>query len=342
MNKILVTGGTGYIGSHTVVELMEAGYEVIIIDSLASSDKSVLEGIEKIIGEKPQFKKIDLCDIKKCRTFFEDNLDIDAIIHFAAYKSVIESITNPLKYYQNNLNSLMNLLVVMKEKNLNNLVFSSSATVYGDANELPVTEKSPLKKATCAYGETKQICEDIISSFVKSDLGFSTIALRYFNPIGAHFSIEIGESPIGIPANLVPFVTQTGIGLRKELQVFGGNYDTPDGTCIRDYIHVVDLARAHVCAVKRLISKNKKGVEIFNLGTGEGNSVLDVIHSFERVSGKKLSFRITERRDGDIETSFADTRLANKTLNWKTKSSLDDAMKTAWQWEQKIAKGKNL
>ncbi len=336
MSKILVTGGTGYIGSHTTVELMNAGYEVVIIDNLSNSNKKVLEGIEKITGKVPAFEEFDICDKKKLDEFFSRHQDISAMIHFAAFKAVGESIEQPLKYYRNNLNSLLNLMESARKNKINNLVFSSSATVYGDADRLPLTEESPLKKANCPYGETKQICEDMIIALAKSDEDFQSIVLRYFNPIGAHESALIGELPIGVPANLVPFVTQTGIGLREELKVFGGDYNTPDGTCIRDYIHVVDLAKAHVKSIWRMLENKKGGVEIFNLGTGKGNSVLEVIKSFERVSGQKLPYQIVERRNGDVEASFSSTKLANKTLGWKAQRNLDDALRTAWEWEKKL------
>ena len=338
MHKVLVTGGAGYIGSHTTVELMEAGFEVVIVDNLSNSNKDVLDGIAKITGKMPIFEQFDVCDQKKLQEFLSRHKDISAMIHFAAFKAVGESIQKPLKYYKNNLNSLLSLMEVARENGINNLVFSSSATVYGDADKLPLTEESPLKKANCPYGETKQICEDMIAALAKSDKDFRAIVLRYFNPIGAHESALIGELPKGVPANLVPFVTQTGIGLREELQVFGGDYNTPDGTCIRDYIHVVDLAKAHVKSIQRMLNdEQKRGVEIFNLGTGRGNSVLEVIKSFERVSSQKLPCKVVGRRNGDVEASFAGTELANKMLGWKAEKSLDDALRTAWKWELGLA-----
>ncbi len=336
MQKILVTGGTGYIGSHTTVELINAGFDVIIIDNLSNSNKDMLWGIKEITGKEVGFEEFDLCDRGKLQDFFSRHQDISAMIHFAAFKAVGESIKKPLKYYRNNLNSLLNLMELAKENKISNLVFSSSATVYGDADELPLTENSPLKKANCPYGETKQICEDMIRALSKSDEDFCAIVLRYFNPVGAHKSALIGELPLGVPANLIPFVTQTGIGLREELKVFGGDYNTPDRTCVRDYIHIVDLAKAHVKSIQRMLENKKSGVEVFNLGTGKGNSVLEVIKSFERVSGQKLPYQIVERRNGDVETSFAGTELANKVLGWKAERNLDDAIRDAWEWEKAL------
>lgn len=335
--KILVTGGTGYIGSHTAVELIEKGFEVVIIDNLYNSEAEVIDRIHQITGTRPSLEVFDLCDSEKVDSFFNRNKDIAAIIHFAAYKAVGESVNKPLGYYRNNLVSLMNLLEAMKKYGTASFVFSSSCTVYGQPEKLPVTEDAPLQPATSPYGNTKQVCESIIRDTAFSDPGIKAIALRYFNPIGAHPSALIGELPRGVPENLVPFITQTAIGLRDELKVFGDDYDTPDGSCIRDYLHVVDLAKAHVVAVKRLIEgKNKKNYEIFNLGTGRGVSVLEAISSFERVSGVKLKYRIVGRRPGDIEKIWADPSFANNELGWKTMSSLDEAMKTAWDWEKKI------
>lgn len=335
--KILVTGGTGYIGSHTAVELIEKGFEVVIIDNLYNSEAQVIDRIHQITGTKPALEVFDLCDRDKVDSFFNRNKDIASIIHFAAYKAVGESVNKPLEYYRNNLVSLMNLLEAMKKYGIGSFVFSSSCTVYGQPEKLPVTEDAPLQPATSPYGNTKQVCESIIRDTTFSDQAINAIALRYFNPIGAHPSTLIGELPRGVPENLVPFITQTAIGLRDELKVFGDDYDTPDGSCIRDYLHVVDLAKAHVIAVKRLIEeKNKKNYEIFNLGTGRGVSVLDAIKSFERVSGVKLKYRITARRPGDIEKIWADPSCANRELGWKTMSTLDEAMKTAWDWEKKI------
>lgn len=339
--KIIVTGGTGYIGSHTAAELIEEGYEVILIDNLYNSEAIVADWIGKITGKKPQLEVLDLCKKKKLNVFFRKNKNIDAIIHFAAYKAVGESVNKPLEYYRNNLVSLMNLLGAMIEFKIPSMVFSSSCTVYGQPEKLPVTEDAPTQPAISPYGNTKQIGEEIIRDTVSANKNLKAISLRYFNPIGAHPSALIGELPRGVPENLVPFITQTASGLRKELKVFGNDYNTPDGSCIRDYLHVVDLAKAHVIAVKRLIeNKNKKNYEVFNLGTGKGVSVLEAIESFERVSGIKLKYKITGRRAGDIEKIWADPSLANKELGWKTLSSLDEAMKTAWEWEKKVRKKK--
>jgi len=333
--KILVTGGTGYIGSHTTVELIKDGFEVVIIDNLYNSEAEVVDRIKQITGVKPVLEIIDICDQKKLNSFFEKNRDISAIIHFAAYKAVNESVNKPVEYYRNNLVSLINLLDAMKYNSIPALVFSSSCTVYGQPKKLPVTEDAPLQPATSPYGNTKKIGEEIIRDTTFSDKNIKAIALRYFNPIGAHPSALIGELPRGVPENLVPYITQTGYGLRDELKVFGDDYDTPDGSCIRDYLHVVDLAKAHVVAVKRVIEgKNKKNYEVFNLGTGNGVSVLEAIKSFERVSGIKLKYKITGRRAGDIEKIWADPSFANKELGWKTLSTLDESMKTAWDWEK--------
>ena len=337
--KVLVTGGTGYIGSHTCVELLSEGYEVVIIDNLYNSERSVLDGIEKIAGIRPELEVFDLCDHGRLEKFFTDNKGISAVIHFAAYKAVGESVRKPLDYYRNNLVSLMNLLELMKKYDVQNFVFSSSCTVYGQPEKLPVSESSPLQPATSPYGNTKQIGEEIIKDTVISDNFIKAVALRYFNPIGAHPSAIIGELPRGVPENLVPYITQTAIGLRDELKVFGNDYDTPDGYCIRDYLHVVDLAKAHVTAVKRLLGgKNKSGFEVFNLGTGQGVSVMEAIKSFEKVSGIKLKYKVTGRRPGDIEKIWADPSFANSELGWKTISTLDEAMKTAWDWEKQIRK----
>jgi UDP-glucose 4-epimerase len=333
--KILVTGGTGYIGSHTTVELIEQGFEPIIIDNLYNSEAIVVDRIQKITGVKPHLEVFDLCDREKLDRFIQKNNDILAVIHFAAYKAVGESVHKPLEYYRNNLLSLINLLDVMKRHGIPSLVFSSSCTVYGQPEKLPVTEDAPLQPATSPYGNTKQIGESIIRDTTVSDKNLKAISLRYFNPIGAHPSALIGELPRGIPENLVPFLTQTGYGIREELKVFGDDYNTPDGSCIRDYLHVVDLAKAHVIAIKRLIEgKNKTNYEVFNLGTGKGVSVLEAIKSFERVSGIKLEYKIVGRRAGDIEKIWANPSYANKELGWKTLSSLDEAMKTAWDWEK--------
>jgi len=339
--KILVTGGTGYIGSHTTVELIEEGFEPIIVDNLYNSEAVVIDRIQKITGVKPHLEVFDLCDQEKLDRFIQKNNDISAVIHFAAYKAVGESVNKPLEYYRNNLLSLINLLDVMKRHGIPSLVFSSSCTVYGQPEKLPVTEDAPLQPATSPYGNTKQIGESIIRETTVSDKNLKAISLRYFNPIGAHPSALIGELPRGVPENLVPFLTQTGYGIREELKVFGDDYNTPDGSCIRDYLHVVDLAKAHVIAIKRLIEgKSKTNYEIFNLGTGKGVSVLEAIKSFERVSGIKLKYKIVGRRAGDIEKIWANPSYANKELGWKTLSSLDEAMKTAWDWEKMFRNNK--
>ena len=339
--KILVTGGTGYIGSHTTVELIEEGFDAIIVDNLYNSEASVIDRIQKITGVKPLLEVLDICDEDKLDKFIQKHQDISAIIHFAAYKAVGESVNKPLDYYHNNLFSLVNLLTVMKRYGIPNLVFSSSCTVYGQPEKLPVTEDAPLQPATSPYGNTKQIGESIIKDTTYSDKALKAISLRYFNPIGAHPSALIGELPRGVPENLVPYITQTGYGIREELKVFGDDYDTPDGSCIRDYLHVVDLAKAHVIAIQRLIDdKNLTNYEVFNLGTGNGVSVLAAIQSFERVSGVKLKYKIVGRRPGDIEKIWADPSYANKELGWKTLSSLDEAMKTAWDWEKMIRNNK--
>jgi UDP-glucose 4-epimerase len=335
--KILVTGGTGYIGSHTTVELIGEGFDVIIIDNLCNSEADVADKIHLITGVKPLLEVLDLCNEEKLDKFIKKHQDISAVIHFAAYKAVGESVNKPLDYYRNNILSLVNLMAVMKRYGIPDLVFSSSCTVYGQPVKLPVNENAPLQPATSPYGNTKQIGEAIISDTTISDIDIEAISLRYFNPIGAHPSALIGELPRGVPENLVPYITQTGCGLRDELKVFGNNYDTPDGTCIRDYLHVVDLAKAHVAAIKRLMEgRNKKKYEVFNLGTGTGVSVLEAINSFERVSGVKLKYKIVGRRPGDIEKIWADPSMANKELGWKTLSTLDEAMKTAWDWEKTI------
>jgi len=335
--QVLITGGTGYIGSHTAVEFIEAGYDVVIIDNLSNSKIDSLEGIKKITGIKPEFAEFDLQDKLKLDDFFNTHPDIEAIIHFAAYKAVGESVDKPLMYYQNNLVSLMNLLELMNKYNTKSFVFSSSCTVYGEPDELPVKESSPVKPATSPYGNTKQISEEIIGDYMKVNPGLKSIALRYFNPVGAHESAAIGELPIGVPANLVPFITQTAIGIRKELSVFGNDYDTPDGTCIRDYIHVVDLAKAHVIATERLLqNKNKSNFEMFNLGTGTGISVFEVIKSFEKVSGGKLNYKVVDRRAGDVVKVYSHTKYANEELGWKTEKKLDDMMLSAWKWEKSL------
>jgi len=332
--KILVTGGLGFIGSHTVVELQNEGFEVVIIDDLSNSRIEVLDGITSITGVKPDFVQLDLKNKSLITTFFEEH-DIKGVIHFAASKAVGESVQEPLKYYENNISTLIYLLQQMVAKGVGNLIFSSSCTVYGQANELPITEKAPIKPAESPYGNTKQIGEEIIKDTTRvNDL--SAIALRYFNPIGGHDSVKIGELPIGVPQNLIPFVTQTAAGIRKELSIFGDDYSTHDGTAIRDYIHVVDLAKAHISALKRLLSKkNKERMEFFNIGTGKGSSVLDVVKAFKKVTKVPLNYKIVGRRDGDIVSAYADTSLANKELGWKSKLTLEDALDSAWKWQMK-------
>ncbi|WP_147677856.1 UDP-glucose 4-epimerase GalE [Algibacter pacificus] len=337
MDKILVTGGLGFIGSHTVVELQNEGYEVVIIDDLSNSSENVLDGITAITGKKPVFEKLDLKEKDKVEAFFAKHNDIKGVIHFAASKAVGESVNEPLMYYENNIGTLVYILKELRKLPSAGFIFSSSCTVYGQADELPITENAPVKQAESPYGNTKQIGEEIIKDTCKISPNLKAIALRYFNPVGAHESVEIGELPIGVPQNLVPFITQTAIGLREQLSVFGDDYPTPDGTCIRDYIHVVDLAKAHVIALKRLLeNKNKASYETFNLGTGTGSSVLEVIKSFEKVSGEKLNYKIVGRREGDVISAYADTHKANDELGWKTQLSLDDAMRSAWKWECKV------
>lgn len=335
--KVIVTGGTGYIGSHTVVELIVAGYEPVIIDNLYNSDISVLEGIRAITGVTPKFYGYDLCDSQKLEEVFRAEGKVDAIIHFAAYKAVGESVRKPLDYYRNNLTSLMNLLAAMERHDTPVLVFSSSCTVYGQPDTLPVTEASPVKEAASPYGYTKQAGEIIIRDTIAARSAHKAVSLRYFNPIGAHPTAFIGELPRGVPENLVPYITQTAIGLRDELKVFGTDYDTPDGSCIRDYLHVVDLAKAHVMALRRMLDgENKAGYEVFNLGMGKGVSVLEAIAAFEKASGVRLNFTITGRRVGDIEKIWADPSLANRELGWKTEITIEEAMETAWRWENRL------
>ena len=334
--KVLVTGGLGFIGSHTVVELQNEGFEVIIIDNLSNTSLSVLDGIQNITGKVPAFEQLDLRNKNKVQDFFKRHADIDGVIHFAASKAVGESVGNPLLYYENNINVLVYILQELEKKYTANLIFSSSCTVYGQAEKMPITEDSSVQTAMSPYGNTKQIGEEIIIDAAKAS-SINAILLRYFNPIGSHPSAEIGELPLGVPQNLVPFITQTGIGLRQELSVYGDDYPTPDGTAIRDYIHVVDLAKAHVIAMQRLLNKkNQDKVETFNLGTGTGSSVLEVIHAFEKVSGQKLPYKIVARREGDITEAYANTHKANTILGWKAQSTLEEAMASAWKWEQKI------
>ena len=334
--KVLVTGGLGFIGSHTVVELQNEGFEVVIIDNLSNSSLDVLEGIFAITGKEPVFEKLDLREKASVQDFFQRHQDISGVIHFAASKAVGESVINPLLYYENNISTLVYLLQELEKKEKAHFIFSSSCTVYGQADVMPIDENAPIKPAMSPYGNTKQIGEEIITDVSKVS-NINAILLRYFNPIGSHPSAEIGELPVGVPQNLVPFITQTGIGLRKELMVYGKDYPTVDGTCIRDYIHVVDLAKAHVVALQRLLkNKNEEKIETFNLGTGVGSSVLEVISSFEKVSGKPFPYKIVDRREGDVTMAYASTTKANTVLGWKTESSLDEAMESAWKWEQKI------
>ena len=334
--KIVVTGGLGFIGSHTVVELQNEGFDVIIIDNLSNSSMEVLDGIERITGKKPIFESFDLREKAAVQNFFATHTDISGVIHFAASKAVGESVENPLLYYENNISALIYVLQELTKLKTANFIFSSSCTVYGQAEKMPITEDAPIQTAMSPYGNTKQIGEEIITDTSKVS-ALNAILLRYFNPIGAHESAEIGELPLGVPQNLVPFITQTAIGLREKLSVFGNDYPTQDGTAIRDYIHVVDLAKAHVVALKRLLNQqNLENVEIFNLGTGTGSSVLEVINAFEKVSDQKLNYQIIGRREGDITEAYANTEKANSILGWKTQSSLEEALASAWKWERKI------
>lgn len=334
--KVLVTGGLGFIGSHTVVELHNAGFEPLIVDNLSNSSIDVLDRIATIIGYKPAFEQMDLREKAAVSQFFQKHTAINGVIHFAASKAVGESVENPLLYYENNINALVYILQELQKKESTNFIFSSSCTVYGQAKKMPITEDASVQVAMSPYGNTKQIGEEIITDVAKVS-NIKSILLRYFNPIGAHPSAEIGELPNGVPQNLVPFITQTGIGIRQELSVYGDDYPTPDGTAIRDYIHVVDLAKAHVIALQRLVeNKNLEKVETFNLGTGTGSSVLEVITAFEKVSGKKLPYKIVGRREGDITSAYANTDKANNVLGWKAQSTLEEALASAWKWEQKI------
>jgi UDP-glucose 4-epimerase len=335
--KVLVTGGLGFIGSHTIVELQQKGIEVVVIDNLCNSSLTVLDGIEKISGIRPYFEQLDLRDKSAVFSFFESQANIDGMIHFAASKAVGESVENPLLYYENNINTLVYVLQALEKYNISNFIFSSSCTVYGQADVLPITENAPIKKAESPYGNTKQIGEEIIQDTCKISSNLNAISLRYFNPIGAHSSAEIGELPIGVPQNLVPFITQTAIGVRKELSVFGNDYPTTDGTCVRDYIHVVDLAKAHVLAIERLVNnKNTSNYETYNIGTGKGSTVLEVINSFEKISNTSLNYSFAPRRSGDVVEAYADNRKVSSDLGWKAESSLDDAMLSAWNWENKL------
>ena len=338
MPKILVTGGLGYIGSHTVVELHKQGFEVIIVDDLSNTSLDVLERVNKITNSSINYVNLDLKNIEATKIFISENNDIDGVIHFAASKAVGESVENPLKYYTNNLFSLKNLLNELKDLNKEiNFIFSSSATVYGNPEIVPITESEPIKKAESPYGNTKQIGEEIIKDLIDSNSNFKAISLRYFNPIGAHSSAMIGELPIGVPQNLVPFITQTAIGLRKELTVFGNDYPTSDGSCLRDYIHVMDLAKAHIKSLYKLINNEDKSYyDTFNIGTGKGTSVLELIKCFENVTENKLNFKIGDRREGDVAECFADVSKANKILNWKSELSIKDSLLSSWNWEKNI------
>jgi len=339
MKKILVTGGTGYIGSHTVVELQQSGYEIIIIDNLSNSNIEVLDGIVAITDKKPHFYQADCLDKNALHKIFSEHREICGIIHFAASKAVSESVSQPLLYYRNNLVSLLNLLELMPQYGVESFVFSSSCTVYGQpsSEHLPVTENSPIQKALSPYGNTKQICEEIIRDSIYANNNLKSIILRYFNPIGAHKSALIGELPIGVPQNLVPFLTQTAAGIRKELSVFGNDYDTPDGSCIRDYISVVDLAKAHVVAIERMLNnKQKSALEYFNIGTGRGLSVLELIEKFEQATGVKVPHRIAPRREGDIEKVWADPTLANTELGWMAQETIEDTLCSAWEWQRRL------
>ena len=335
---ILVTGGTGFIGSHTTVELIEAGYKVVIVDSLSNSKIEVLDGIEKITGVRPAFEQVDLRDFAATEAVFAKYPDIEGIIHFAASKAVGESVQKPLLYYRNNIVSLVNLLELMPKYNVKGIIFSSSCTVYGQPKleNLPVKEDCPHQKATSPYGNTKEINEQIITDYIHSGANIKSIVLRYFNPIGAHPSAEIGELPNGVPNNLIPFVTQTAMGIRKELTIFGNDYSTPDGTCIRDYIYVVDLAKAHVAAMRRVLDEETEALEFFNIGTGKGNSTLEIVNTFEKATGVKLNWKFGPRREGDIEEIYGNVEKANKVLGWKAEAKLDDVLRSAWKWQEKL------
>lgn len=335
-NKILVTGGTGFIGSHTVVELYNAGYIPVIVDNLSNSSVKILDQIEKIIGFRPEFYEFDLCDEEKTKSFLAVHSDISGIIHFAAYKAVGESVQKPLEYYRNNFFSLINLLDSYKEKPVN-FVFSSSCTVYGQPDSLPVTESAPVKKAESPYGNTKQVAEEILSETASVNKNYNIVALRYFNPVGAHDSALIGELPIGVPQNLVPFITQTAIGKREKITVFGDDYNTADGSCVRDYIHVVDLAKAHVAAIRRMEEgKSASNYEVFNIGTGKGTTVLEIVQAFEKSTGEKLNYEIGPRRGGDVEQVYGDVTKSSQELGWKAELNIEDMMRSAWEWEKYI------
>lgn len=336
---ILVTGGTGFIGSHTTVELIQNGYNVVIVDNLSNSNDSVIDGIEKITGHRPSFENVDCCDNAKLDSVFKKYSPISGIIHFAASKAVGESVEKPLLYYRNNINSLINILELMPKYGVKGIIFSSSCTVYGQptAENLPVTENAPMQKALSPYGNTKQINEEIIQDYIHSGAAIKSIILRYFNPIGSHPSALIGELPNGVPMNLIPFVTQTAIGIRKELKIFGNDYNTPDGTCIRDYIDIMDLAKAHVKAMERILHvNNTDNVEIFNIGTGKGLSTLQIVEIFEKATGVKLNWHYAPRREGDIEKVWADPHKANTVLGWKATANIEDTLRSAWKWQQKL------
>lgn len=336
---ILVTGGTGFIGSHTTVELIENGYNVIIVDNLSNSNEGVIDGIEKITGIRPEFEKVDCCDLDAMRNVFSKHPGIKGVIHFAASKAVGESVQKPLLYYRNNINSLINLLELMPENGVKGIIFSSSCTVYGQPSpeNLPVTEKAPMQKALSPYGNTKQVNEEIIQDFIHSGAPIKSVILRYFNPIGSHPSALIGELPNGVPMNLIPFVTQTAIGIRKELKIFGNDYNTPDGTCIRDYIDIMDLAKAHVKAMERILHvEGTDPVEVFNIGTGNGLSTLQIVEGFEKATGVKLNWKFAPRREGDIEKVWADPHKANTVLGWKATVKIEDTLRSAWKWQQKL------
>ncbi len=336
MAKILVTGGLGFIGSHTVVELVNAGYEPVIVDDLSNSHPKIVDQLAKIIGYKPEFHKLDLCDEVAVKAFADSNTDIKGIIHFAASKAVGESVQLPIKYYRNNFYSLLNVINAFDKRSVN-LVFSSSCTVYGQPDVLPVTEAAPVKKAESPYGNTKQIAEEMLQDMSAAGTSYKIISLRYFNPVGAHSTALIGELPIGVPQNLVPFITQTAIGKREKITVFGNDYNTPDGSCVRDYIHVVDLAKAHVAALKLMETDAFAGYDVFNIGTGTGSTVLEVIHAFEQSTGQKLNYQIGPRRGGDIEQVWGDVTKSKNTLKWQTELDLDTMMQSAWEWEKYIA-----
>lgn len=336
---ILVTGGTGFIGSHTTVELIQNGYNVVIVDNLSNSNASVVDGIEKITGVRPEFEKVDCCDYAAMENVFEKHKGISGIIHFAASKAVGESVQKPLLYYRNNINSLINLLELMPKHGVKGIIFSSSCTVYGQpsAENLPVTEEAPMQKALSPYGNTKQVNEEIIQDYIHSGAPIKSIILRYFNPIGSHPSALIGELPNGVPMNLIPFVTQTAIGIRKELKIFGNDYNTPDGTCIRDYIDIMDLAKAHVKAMERILNENGTDlVEVFNIGTGKGLSTLQIVEGFEKATGVKLNWHYAPRREGDIEKVWANPHKANTVLGWKASVDIEDTLRSAWKWQQKL------